>query len=98
MQSNSKEYTKKKYDQVLPGGINEWPVVALSRNRADFIKEVTEESIRRIKANNKSREALIEEIETTLFREKLRIKRNPWAVDPPDEAAFLNSIKERETF
>ena len=95
MQSNSKDYTKKKYDQVLPGGINEWPVVALSRNRAEFIKEVTEESIRRIKANNKSREALIEEIETTLFREKLRIKRNPWAVDPPDEAAFLNSIKER---
>lgn len=95
MQSVSKDYTKKKYDQVVPGGINEWPVVALSRNRAAFTKEVAEESIRRIKLNNKSREALIEEIETTLFREKLRIKRNPWAVDPPDEAAFLNSVKER---
>ena len=95
MQSVSKDYTKKKYDQVVPGGINEWPVVALSRNRAAFTKEVTEESIRRIKLNNKSREALIEEIETTLFREKLRIKRNPWAVDPPDETAFLNSVKER---
>lgn len=95
MQSVSKDYTKKKYDQVVPGGINEWPVVALSRNRPAFTKEVAEESIRRIKLNNKSREALIEEIETTLFREKLRIKRNPWAVDPPDEAAFLNSVKER---
>lgn len=40
-----------------------------------------------------SREALIEEIETTLFREKLRVKRNPWAVDPEDDAKFLSSIK-----
>lgn len=95
MQSISKDYTKKKYDQVLPGGINEWPVVALSRNRAAFIQDVAEESIKRIKAANKSTDALIEEIETTLFREKLRIKRNPWAVDPADESTFLNSVKER---
>lgn len=95
MRPISKDYTKQKYEQVLPGGINEWPVVELSRNRSEFIREVAEESIKRIKANNKSRDALIEEIETTLFREKLRIKRNPWAVDPPDESAFLNSVKDR---
>ena len=29
------------------------------------------------------------------FREKLRIKRNPWAVDPEDEGRFLNRIKAR---
>ncbi len=95
MQQISKDYKKQKFDQVLPGGINEWPVVELSRNREAFIKEVAEESIRRIKAQNKSRDALIEEIETTVYREKLRIKRNPWAVDPPDEQKFLNSVKAR---
>lgn len=88
------DYVKKKYDQVLPG-MDEWPVVTLSKNRAAFVQEVADESISRIKAAAKNREALIEEIETTLFREKLRIKRNPWAVDPEDDAVFLKTIKER---
>lgn len=95
MKPIGKDYVKKKYDQVVPGGINEWPVVNLSRNREAFIKEVTEESIARIKKLTPTRSGLIEEIETTLFREKLRVKRNSWAVDPPDEAAFLQSIKDR---
>ncbi|PIQ49482.1 MAG: acyltransferase [Cytophagales bacterium CG12_big_fil_rev_8_21_14_0_65_40_12] len=90
-----KDYVKKKYDQVVPGGIDEWPVVNLSKNREEFIKEVTQESIKRIKKLTPRRASLIEEIETTLFREKLRVKRNSWAVDPPDEAQFLDSIKSR---
>ncbi|OEK05494.1 1-acyl-sn-glycerol-3-phosphate acyltransferase [Roseivirga misakiensis] len=91
----SQDYVKKKYDPVVPGGINEWPVVALSRNRQEFVEEVATESIKRIKAQAPTREALIEEIETTVFREKLRIKRNPWAVDPEDDQAFLNTVKDR---
>ena len=95
MYLSSTKYVKKKHAQVVPGGMNEWPVVALSRNREDFIKKVAEESIRRIKALAPTPEGLIEEIETTVFREKLRIKRNRWAVDPEDEASFFNSIKAR---
>lgn len=95
MESISPDYVKKKYNPVVPGGINEWPVVALSRNRQEFVEEVAEESIKRVKALAPTREALIEEIETTVFREKLRIKRNPWAVDPEDDQAFLNIVKER---
>ena len=34
-------------------------------------------------------------METTVFREKLRIKRNPWAIDPEDEGEFLNRVKAR---
>ncbi len=95
MESISRDYVKKKYDPVVPGGINEWPVVALSRSRQEFIEEVAEESIARIKALASTREALIEEIETTVFREKLRIKRNPWAVDPEDDSAFLGIVQEK---
>jgi len=95
MKPHTQDYVKKKYEQVHPGGINEWPVVVLSRNREEFVKEVARQSIIRIKAATPNRAALIEEIETTLFREKLRIKRNPWAVDPEDEADFLASVKSR---
>ncbi|OEK03943.1 acyltransferase [Roseivirga sp. 4D4] len=91
----SPDYVKKKYEPIVRGGINEWPVVALSRNREEFIEEVATESIRRIKDAAPTRDALIEELETTVFREKLRIKRNPWAVDPEDDGDFLKLVKER---
>lgn len=92
MKPEGPDYVKKRYNQVHPGGINEWPVVNLSKNRDLFIKEVTVSSIARIKSMTKNRASLIEEIENTLFREKLRIKRNPWAVDSPDESDFLKSV------
>lgn len=95
MESISPDYIKKKYEPIVRGGINEWPVVALSRNRDEFIEEVAAESIKRIKAQAKTRDALIEELETTVFRENLRIKRNPWAVDPEDDGAFLKLVKEK---
>ena len=93
MNQEGQDYVKQRYAQVHPGGINEWPVVNLGRNREVFVRDVAESSIARIKSITTTREALIEEIENTLFREKLRLKRNPWAVDPPDEADFLKSVK-----
>jgi len=38
---------------------------------------------------------LIEELETTLYRERMRVKRNPWKVDPKDEGPFWEGIKLR---
>lgn len=95
MKRLTQDYVKKKYDPVHPGGINKWPIVVLSQNREEFVREVAKESIARIKLITPNRAALIEEIETTLFREKQRIKRNPWAADPEDEADFLASVKAR---
>ncbi len=87
------DYVKQRYDQVHPGGINDWAVVNLSRNREEFVREVAKSSVQRIKSLTTTRSALIEEIENTLFREKLRVKRNPWAVDSPDEGDFLKSVE-----
>lgn len=36
---------------------------------------------------------LKEELETTMYREKLRIKQNPWAVDPDDEKDFWRKVR-----
>lgn len=95
MKRLAQDYVKKKYDPVHPGGINKWPIVLLSQNREEFVREVAKESVARIKLITPNRAALIEEIETTLFREKQRIKRNPWRADPEDEADFLASVKAR---
>ncbi len=80
------------YEPILPGPEN-WPVVRLSRNRKEFIEEVIQESFRRIKKLRNTPEMLQEEIEITMFRERLRIKENPWKVDPDDELLFWTKVK-----
>lgn len=84
----------KKYEPILRKS-KEWPVVQLSKNRKAFIEQVAEESFQKIKSLRSSKTAMIEELETTLYRERLRIKRNPWKVDPKDEDKFWKDIKSR---
>jgi glycerol-3-phosphate O-acyltransferase len=80
------------YEPILPGPEN-WPVVRLSRNRKEFVEEVIHESFNRIKRLRATPEMLQEEIEITMFRERLRIKENPWKVDPDDEMLFWAKVK-----
>jgi len=86
--------SKKLYEPIIPK-TKEWPVVLLSQNRKQFIQEVLEESIVRIKQGRNNKNNLLEEIEATLYREKQRIKRNPWKVDPTDENEFWDGIQNR---
>ncbi|WP_291785184.1 1-acyl-sn-glycerol-3-phosphate acyltransferase [Cecembia sp.] len=87
-------YIKHQYEPILPQK-DEWPVVKLSKTRKDFVKRVAEaskKSVLEITGNNL--DLLKEELETTLYREKLRIKQNPWAVDPDDESDFWRNVKQ----
>ncbi|MCB0491026.1 MAG: 1-acyl-sn-glycerol-3-phosphate acyltransferase [Cyclobacteriaceae bacterium] len=80
------------YEPILDG-IPNWPVYQLSKNRKEFLEEVTEKSITRIKELRPTRKQLIDELEATVYREQNRMKRNRWRVDPPDENAFWADIK-----
>lgn len=87
-------YIKHQYEPILPQK-DEWPVVKLSKNRKDFVKKVAEaskKSVLEITGNNT--DLLKEELETTLYREKLRIKQNPWAVDPDDDSDFWRKVRQ----
>lgn len=86
-------YIKHKYDPILPQK-DEWPVVKLSKSRKEFIRTVAEASKQSVlQITNNNIDLLKEELETTLYREKLRIKQNPWAVDPDDEQDFWKNVK-----
>jgi glycerol-3-phosphate O-acyltransferase len=88
------KYIKHKYDPILPSK-DEWPVVKLARERKEFVKKVSESAQGRIlKLTSNNVEILKEELETTRYREKLRIKQNPWVVDPDDEGTFWGKVKE----
>jgi len=87
------KYIKHRYDPIIPSK-DEWPVVKLARERKDFVKKVSELAESRVLGlTGRNPDILKEELETTLYREKLRIKQNPWAVDPKDEDSFWNEVK-----
>lgn len=87
------QYIKHRYAPILPSK-NEWPVVKLARERKEFVKKISELSEKRIlDLTGNNPDILKEELETTLYREKLRIKQNPWAVDPDDEYEFWGDVK-----
>lgn len=87
------KYIKHRYEPILPSK-EEWPVVKLARERKEFVKKVAELAEEKILSQTgKNPEILLEELETTLYREKLRIKQNPWVVDPDDEGEFWGEVK-----
>lgn len=87
------KYLKHKYDPIIPSK-NEWPVVKLARERKEFVKKVSDLAEDRIlDLADQNPDILKEELETTLYREKLRIKQNPWVVDPDDEGTFWGEVK-----
>ena len=86
--------SRRMFPPIIPKA-REWPVVRLSRHRTEFIEEVIEESYSRHIKKYSTKEALREEIETTMYREKMRIKAVPWKVDPTDQKDFWNDIKKQ---
>ncbi|MBV6643306.1 MAG: 1-acyl-sn-glycerol-3-phosphate acyltransferase [Cyclobacteriaceae bacterium] len=84
---------KVRYSEIIPK-TKQWPIVQLSRDRKKFIEEVSAESFEALKGITKGR-SLREEVEMTIYREKARIRANPWRVDPRDEKPFWNKMQQR---
>ncbi len=83
---------RRKYEPIISKS-RKWPVVLLTRHREEFMEDVVEESFEKIIHHYPAKVALREELETTMYRERLRIKTMPWKVDPPDERDFWNYVK-----
>lgn len=84
---------KVKYSEII-SKTKEWPIYQLSQNRDEFIGEVVNESFENFLEVRKGK-SLREELETTVYREKLRMKTNPWRVDPKDEREFWTGIQNK---
>lgn len=84
---------KVRYSEII-SKTKEWPIYQLSKNRDEFIREVIDESFENFLEVRKGR-SLREELETTVYREKLRMKANPWRVDPSDEKEFWSGIQNK---
>lgn len=89
-----KKSYQRKYDPILPGP-RDWPVVRLSKNRKEFIEEVSNASYNYFLQKNPNIEDLRKVLESALYKERLRIKQNPWKVDPEDDRQFWGNVKKK---
>lgn len=92
MEIEEKKNKNKPYKPILEG-IPDWPVYQLSKNRKEFIEEVTQKAIEKIRKLRPTRKHILDELEATIYREQNRLKRNRWRVDPSDEPRFFANLK-----
>lgn len=86
-----KRKKKPKYKPILKNA-KSWPVYQMARHRKEFISLVVDECFDNLLELRRGR-SLREELEMTVYREKQRVKRNPWKVDPPDDWSFWEGVQ-----
>ena len=80
------------YPPILPD-INDWPIFKLSEDRKRFTEELEHFTLDKMEHFHK--ENLTDLLAETIYLEKIRIKEEPWKVDPPNERQFWSRIKKR---
>lgn len=78
------------YPQVLPK-LEEWPIYKLSEDRKKFVEEIDEHVLRRI--TGQSAEEVEDLLTRAIYQERIRVKEEPWKVDPPNEKQFWRRIR-----
>ncbi|HLP94077.1 MAG TPA: 1-acyl-sn-glycerol-3-phosphate acyltransferase [Saprospiraceae bacterium] len=73
--------------------IEDWPIYRLSKDRAEFVRQIDEATFQRIVG--KHRKDLSDVLSKTIYQERIRIKEDPWKVDPPNDRSFWNRISKR---
>lgn len=73
--------------------IEDWPIYRLSKDRTEFIREIDEFTFKRLVSRH--RKDLSDVIVKTMYNERIRIKEDPWKVDPPNERQFWNRISKK---
>lgn len=73
--------------------IEDWPIYRLSRDRTEFVREIDGATFQRIAG--KHRKDLSDVLAKTIYQERIRIKEDPWKVDPPNDRSFWNRISKR---
>ncbi len=84
---------KPQYSEIIPDA-KEWPIVNLSKYRNEFIEQVSDKAYEHVLERAEGG-SLREELELTVYKEKLRMKANPWRVDPKDEKQFWRDIRHK---
>ena len=82
----------KKYPQIWPN-LEDWPIFKLHKDRRDFVQEIERFTLKRILLKKTS--AVTDSLAKTIYKEQIRIKEEPWKVDPPNESLFWRRVRSK---
>lgn len=82
----------KRYPDVYEE-MEDWPINKLHRDRKAFVQEIIDFTVERL--SRKGTEDVTEMIGKTAYLEQIRIKEEPWKIDPPNERSFWKKIQKR---
>lgn len=72
--------------------IEKWPINKLSKRRQTLVNEMIDYT--RLKfTEGKSVEEIRTTLASTIYQEKIRVKTNPWKVDPSNEAQYWKKLE-----
>lgn len=81
----------KNFPHIIPE-IEKWPINRLSKNRVSLVSEMIEYTSKKL-SKDKSTEELAGLLASTIYQEKIRVKTNPWKVDPANEAQYWKKLE-----
>ena len=73
--------------------MEDWPIYKLHQDRRAFVTEITDVTTEKL--TNKSAEVVSDMISKTIYMERIRMKEEPWKVDPPNERLFWKRIQKK---
>ena len=73
--------------------IEDWPIYKLSEDRRNFVEEIESYTLDKMLKLPPSQARDL--ISKTIYQERIRIKEEPWKVDPPKEKQFWKRIGRR---
>lgn len=81
---------KSVYPHIIPE-ITDWPIFKIHKRRAEFIQELNVYTKDRLLSNTKM--SILELLEKTVYLEKIRVRNNPWSVDPADDKTHWSELQ-----
>ncbi len=84
------KHKQQTYPPIIPD-IEEWPIYKLHKNRGDFVQEIENFTLNKF-LKNYNEQQLIDILAKTIYLEKIRMKEEPWKVDPPKERQFWKKV------
>ena len=83
------------HDPVITD-ISEWPIAKLDSNREAFINELVEITYSNMLKRSREKGTSINSIiANAVYYERMRIKKDPWKIDPKDERKWWKDIKKQ---
>ena len=73
--------------------MEDWPIYKLHQDRKAFVQEITDFTVDRLLQKNIADVSNM--IGKTAYLEQIRIKEEPWKIDPPNEKSFWKKIQRR---